>query len=155
MNAVPYFEVWRYDVSQPTAPSSNSSNNKSSSQDKLNADAIAYFKKTMGVFSLAKSFRIDGIKIHQGIAQYINYDLCNGARGKSKSFGWTNNGIPFSVSFKYGCQFKVGDMINPDIHGTIDEYDDKSEGVGVRLYGLDSRDYGVIWFNADALLNRY
>lgn len=159
-NAVPYFEVWRYSGSQPSPPSSG--NNK----EDADAAAIAYFKNTGGVFSLAKAFKIDEMRVHNGIAQYVNYDLAgwdsipseqwkkNGnSRGTSEM--WTNNGIPFEVTFKPGYKFKVGDMINPDIYGTIDEYDAPSGGIGVNLFGLDGQDYGVVWFKADALLNRF
>jgi len=65
-----------------------------------------------------------------------------------------NNGIPLDIvdNVTRGNQLatQVGDMVvfNKSYnHGTIDDYDNASNAVGIK-YG----DYGEIWFNADTFI---
>lgn len=143
-NKPSYVEVWRNtsESSKPTpAPPSASS-------------AIDTFKnKYQGRFTIAK-IKVDVIKNVNGGMQFGNYDLANGGKGKDKSFDWTNNGIPFAlVNLPENANVKVGDVLTVDMSGTIDQYDNASNGVGVNF--TSPFNAGMIWFNADALLNRF
>lgn len=144
-NKPSYVEVWRniMESSKPTPvpPASASS-------------AIDTFKnKYQGRFTIAK-IKVDVIKNVNGGMQFGNYDLANGGKGKDKSFNWTNNGIPFAlVNLPEDANVKVGDILTVDMSGTIDQYDTASNGVGVNF--TQPFNAGMIWFNADALLNRF
>lgn len=141
-NKPSYVEVWRNSAKTPTptpAPSEK---------------AIDTLKnKYHGNFTIAK-IKVDVIKNINGGMQFGNYDLANGGKGKDKSFNWTNNGIPFAlVNLPENANIKVGDTIEVDMSGTIDQYDYPSNGVGVNF--TQPFNAGMIWFNADALLNRF
>lgn len=106
-----------------------------------------------GGFTIAK-IKVDVIKNINGGMQFGNYDLANGGKGKDKSFNWTNNGIPFAlVNLPENANVKVGDVLTVNMSGTIDQYDYPSNGVGVNF--TQPFNAGMIWFNADALLNRF
>lgn len=114
-----------------------------------NTSAIQAFKKAGNAFTATRAFRVDEIKQVNGIWQMINYDLAGG-----RDFSWTYNGIPLDIvdNVTRGNQLatQVGDMVvfNKSYnHGTIDDYDNASNAVGIK-YG----NYGEIWFNADAFL---
>lgn len=81
----------------------------------------------------------------------INYDMAGG-----KDASWTTNGIPLVMLDNVTCgnyaatrvsdQVKFKDGYN---HGTIDRYSTGTNGVGI----VEGR-YGMIWYNADSLLNK-
>lgn len=111
--------------------------------------AIGKFKVNGNAFTAYNGFRADEIKQVNGIWQAINYDLAGG-----RDFNWTNNGIPLDIldNVTRGNQAatQVGDTLKFNgnyNHGTIDDYDNASNAVGIK-YG----NYGEIWFNADAFL---
>lgn len=111
--------------------------------------AIQEFKNAGNAFIATSTFRVDEIKKVNGIWQMINYDLAGG-----RDFNWTYNGIPLAIvdNVTRGNQAatRVGDLVifnSSNNHGTIDDYDTKSNAVGIK-YG----NYGEIWFNADAFL---
>jgi len=113
------------------------------------SSAIQSFKNAGGVFTAFNPFRVDQIKNVNGIWQMINVGLAGG-----NDFNWTYNGIPLDIvdNVTRGNQLptQVGDMVvfNKSYnHGTIDDYDNASNAVGIK-YG----DYGEIWFNADAFI---
>lgn len=113
------------------------------------SSSIQAFKNAGSVFTAYKPFRVDQIKQVNGIWQMINVGLAGG-----NDFDWTNNGIPLDIvdNVTRGNQLptQVGDMVvfNQSYnHGTIDDYDNGSNAVGIK-YG----DYGEIWFNADAFI---
>ena len=111
--------------------------------------SIQQFKNAGNKFTATKPFRVDEIKKVNGIWQAINYNLAGG-----KKFNWTLNGIPLSIvdnvtrgnyaPTRVGDQVKFMSGFN---HGTIDKYDVKSNGVGIK-----EGKFGMIWFNADTLL---
>lgn len=111
--------------------------------------AIGQFKANGNAFTAYNGFRADEIKQVNGIWQAINYDLAGG-----RNFSWTNNGIPLDIldNVTRGNQAptRVGDTLKfngANNHGTIDQYDLASNGVGI-TYGK----YGMVWFNADAFI---
>lgn len=113
------------------------------------SSAIQSFKNAGGVFTAYKPFRVDQIKQVNGIWQMINLGLAGG-----NDFNWTYNGIPLDIvdNVTRGNQLatQVGDMVvfNKSYnHGTIDDYDNASNAVGIKYGG-----YGEIWFNADAFI---
>lgn len=113
------------------------------------SSAIQSFKNAGGVFTAYKPFRVDQIKQVNGIWQMINFGLAGG-----NDFNWTYNGIPLDIvdNVTRGNQLatQVGDMVvfNKSYnHGTIDDYDNSSNAVGIK-YGA----YGEIWFNTDAFI---
>lgn len=118
------------------------------------SSAINTFKnKYQGRFTIEK-IKVDIIKNVNGGMQFGNYDLANGGKGNDKSFDWTNNGIPFAlVNLPENANVKVGDVLTVKMSGTIDQYDNASNGVGVNF--TSPFNAGMIWFNADALLNRF
>lgn len=111
--------------------------------------AIQAFKNAGNNFTAYNGFRADEIKQVNGIWQAINYDLAGG-----RDFNWTNNGIPLDIldNVTRGNQAatQVGDTLKFNgnyNHGTIDDYDNASNAVGIKF-----GNYGEIWFNADAFL---
>jgi len=111
--------------------------------------AIAQFKANGNAFTAYNGFRADEIKQVNGIWQAINYDLAGG-----RNFSWTNNGIPLDIldNVTRGNQAptQVGDTLKfngANNHGTIDQYDPASNGVGI-TYGK----YGMVWFDANAFI---
>lgn len=128
--------------SRPSAPSKPAST-------PTNTPAIQQFKNAGNKFTAYKSFRVDEIKKINGIWQAINYNLAGG-----KNFNWVLNGIPLdivdNVTRGNSAPTKVGDQIkfmNGYNSGTIDQYDNASNGVGI----VEGK-YGMVWYNADALL---
>ena len=113
------------------------------------SSAIQSFRNAGGVFTAYKPFRVDKITQVNGIWQMINVGLAGG-----DDFNWTINGIPLDIldNVTRGNQLatQVGDMVvfnKSYTHGTIDDYDNASNAVGIK-YG----DYGEIWFNADTFI---
>lgn len=113
------------------------------------SSSIQAFKNSGNHFNNTKTFRVDKIAKVNGIWQMINVGLAGG-----NDFNWTYNGIPLDIvdNVTRGNQLatQVGDMVvfNKSYnHGTIDDYDNASNAVGIK-YG----DYGEIWFNADAFI---
>lgn len=111
--------------------------------------AIQAFKNAGNNFTAYNGFRADEIKQVNGIWQAINYDLAGG-----RDFSWTNNGVPLDIldNVTRGNQAatQVGDTLKFNgnyNHGTIDDYDNASNAVGIKF-----GNYGEIWFNADAFL---
>ena len=113
--------------------------------------AIKQFKNAGNRFTAYKSFRVDKIAYVNGCWQAINYDLAGG-----KDANWTTNGIPLAIldnvtRGNYRAT-RVGDTVkfmHGYDYGTIDRYDNASNGVGI----IEGR-YGMVWYNADALLNK-
>lgn len=113
-------------------------------------NAIQAFKNNGNKFTAYKTFRVDEVKKVNGIWQVANYWLAGGKDG----FDWTLNGIPWAIldntTRGNAVNIQVGDMVKFDSNnnnGTIDKYDPASNGVGI-TFGK----YGMIWFDADALL---
>ena len=141
VNKPQYIEVWRQNgtTSQPTP----------SKPDTNDTNAIAQFKAADNKFTAYNTFKVDDIKFHNGIWQFVSYQL-NG----SDDVNWDDNGIPLSVvdnvtrgndaDTQIGDIVKFSDTFN---HGTIDEYDNDTNAVGI-----DTGGYGRIWYNADAFL---
>ena len=115
------------------------------------SSAIQQFKNAGNAFTATKSFRVDEVKQVNGIWQAISFKLA----GSKSDWDWTLNGIPLdivdNVTRGNSAPTRVGDQIkfmNGYNEGTIDEYDKKSNGVGIVMGG-----YGMIWFDANALLD--
>lgn len=126
-----------------------SSKGSSTSKPATSSSAIKQFKANGNAFTAYNGFRADEIKQVNGIWQAINYGLAGG-----RNFSWTNNGIPLDIvdNVTRGNQAptRVGDTLKfngANNHGTIDQYDPASNGVGI-TYGK----YGMVWFNADAFI---
>ncbi|MHB9649253.1 GH25 family lysozyme [Weissella paramesenteroides] len=119
--------------------------------NKPDTSATRQFKNAGNRFTAYKSFRVDKIAYVNGMWQAINYDLAGG-----KDASWTANGIPLAVldnvtRGNYRAT-RVGDMVKFKAgynHGTIDRYDNASNGAGI----VEGR-YGMIWYNANSLLNK-
>ena len=141
VNKPQYIEVWRQNgaTPQPTPDKSDASD----------TNAIAQFKAAGNKFTAYNTFKVDDIKLHNGIWQFVSYQL-NG----STDVNWDDNGIPLSVvdnvtrgndvDTQVGDTVKFSDAFN---NGTIDEYDNATNAVGI-----DTGGYGRIWYNADAFL---
>ncbi|MHB9648406.1 lytic exoenzyme target recognition domain-containing protein [Weissella paramesenteroides] len=109
------------------------------------------FKNVGNKFTAYKSFKVDKIAYVNGMWRTINYDMAGG-----KDASWTTNGIPLVMLDNVNCgnyaatrvsdQVKFKDGYN---HGTIDRYSTGTNGVGI----VEGR-YGMIWYNADSLLNK-
>ncbi|MFL2044033.1 GH25 family lysozyme [Weissella hellenica] len=119
--------------------------------NKPDTSAIRQFKNAGNRFTAYKSFRVDKIAYVNGMWQAINYDLAGG-----KDASWTANGIPLAmldnVTRGNYRATQVGDTVKFKArynHGTIDRYDNNSNGAGI----VEGR-YGMIWYNAKALLNK-
>jgi len=115
------------------------------------SSAIQQFKNAGNAFTAAKPFTLDKIAFVNGIWQGISYKLA----GSKFDWDWTLNGIPLAIldNRTRGNQADshVGDrftFMKGYNEGTIDEYDKKSNGVGIVMGG-----YGMIWFDANALLD--
>ncbi|MGR8773092.1 lytic exoenzyme target recognition domain-containing protein [Leuconostoc citreum] len=110
---------------------------------------IRAFQNAGNAFTAYGPFTADEIKQVNGIWQVINYNLAGG-----RYFDWTINGIPLDIvdNLTRGNSLptQVGDILkfnSKNNNGTIDDYDNNSNAVGVK-YGI----YGEVWFNADAFL---
>ena len=113
--------------------------------------AIKKFKNAGNRFTAYKSFRVDKIAYVNGCWQAINYNLAGG-----KDANWTANAIPLAlldnVTRGNYRATRVGDTVkfmHGYNYGTIDRYDNKSNGTGI----VEGR-YGIIWYNADSLLRK-
>lgn len=111
--------------------------------------AIGQFQAYGDQYTAYGEIRVDAIKQVSGIWQFVNYDLAGG-----KNFDWTYNGIPLDIvdNVTRGNQVatKVGDKVKFNSaynHGTIDKYDEPSNGVGIEM-----GDYGIVWLDANALI---
>ena len=113
--------------------------------------AINKFKNAGNKFTAYKSFRVDKIAYVNGMWQAINYDMAGG-----KDANWTTNGIPLAmldnVTRGNYAATRVGDTVKFKTgynYGTIDQYDNKSNGTGIKEGA-----YGMIWYNANSLLTK-
>lgn len=111
--------------------------------------AIGQFIAASNFFTAYKPFRVDEVSEQNGIMQLVNYDLAGG-----NGWNWTDNGIAWGMvdnkSRSNNENVQVGDYVVFDSnynHGSIDEYDRNSNGVGIDFEG-----YGRIWFDADVFL---
>ena len=140
VNKPAYIEVWRQDgQSQPTP----------TKPDNQASSAIQQFQAVGNKFTAYEPFKVDDIKYHNNIWQFVSYQL-NG----SNDVNWDDNGIPLSVvdnvtrgndaATQVGDTVKFSDAFN---NGTIDDYDNATNAVGI-----DTGEYGRIWYNADAFL---
>ena len=94
-------------------------------------------------------FKVDAIKYHNNIWQFLNYTLSGGS-----DVDWNDNGIPLScvdnTTRGNDKDTQVGDVVKfmkPFNKGIINEYDNATNGIGI-----DTGGYGRIWYNADAFL---
>ena len=141
VNKPQYIEVWRQNgaTPQPTPDKPTTSD----------TNAIAQFKAAGNKFTAYNTFKVDNIKFHNGIWQFVSYQLSGGT-----DINWDNNGIPLSIvdnitrgndaATQVGDLVKFSDAFN---NGTIDAYDNATNAVGI-----DTGGYGRIWYNADAFL---
>lgn len=119
--------------------------------NKPDTSDIKQFKNAGNRFTAYKSFRVDKIAFVNGMWQAINYDMAGG-----KDADWTTNAIPLAIldnvtrgnyrATRVGDQVKFKAGYN---YGTIDQYDNNSNGAGI----VEGR-YGIIWYNANSLLNK-
>lgn len=140
VNKPAYIEVWRQDGQSQPIPTK---------PDNQAYSAIQQFQLAGNKFTAYNTFKVDDIKFHNGIWQFVSYQL-NG----STDVNWDNNGIPLSVvdnvtrgndeDTQVGDTVKFSDAFN---NGTIDDYDNATNAVGI-----DTGEYGRIWYNADAFL---
>ena len=140
VNKPMYIEVWRQDGQSQPIPTE---------PDNQASSAIQQFQAAGNEFTAYGAFKVDDIKFHNGIWQFVSYQL-NG----SNDVSWDDNGIPLSVvdnvtrgndaDTQVGDTVKFSDAFN---NGTIDEYDNATNAVGI-----DTGGYGRIWYNADAFL---
>ena len=134
-------EIARNKTVAPSQPATQSKPATSSS-------AIKQFKNAGNQFTNKKTFKVDKIAKVNGIWQMINYNLAGG-----KDADWTSNGIPLDIVdnvTRGNAPTQVGDTLKFNgnyNHGTIDDYDNASNAVGI-VFGK----YGIIWFNADAFI---
>ena len=141
VNKPAYIEVWRQDGTTPQ-PIPTEPDNQASS-------AIQQFQVAGNKFTAYNTFKVDDIKFRNGIWQFVSYQLNGGT-----DINWDNNGIPLSIvdnitrgndaDTQIGDTVKFSDAFN---NGTIDDYDNVNNAVGI-----DTGEYGRIWYNADAFL---
>lgn len=142
VNSPKYIEVWRQNGATPQpAPEKH---------DIVNTSAIEQFKSAGNKFTAYNTFKVDEIKLHNGIWQFVSYQLNGGT-----DVNWDNNGIPLdivdNITRGNDAETQVGDTVKFNgtfNNGTIDAYDNATNAVGI-----DTGGYGRIWYNADALLN--
>ena len=140
VNKPQYIEVWRQDGrSQPTP----------AKPDKQASSAIQQFQSAGNEFTAYSTFKVDDIKLHNGIWQFVSYQLNGG-----NDINWDDNGIPLAVvdNITRGndADTKIGDTVkfmSSVNKGVISEYDVPTNSVGINTAG-----YGKIWYNADAFL---
>ncbi len=141
VNKPQYIEVWRQNgtAPQPTPDKPGVSD----------TNAIAQFKAAGNKFTAYNTFKVDDIKFHNGIWQFVSYQL-NG----SNDVNWDDNGIPLScvdnITRGNDHDTQVGDTVKfmkPFNKGIINEYHNATNAVGI-----DTGGYGRIWYNADAFL---
>lgn len=138
VNSPQYIEVWRQSELSPQPK-----------PDVQVSSAIKQFQDADDEFTAFNSFKVDAIKFHHGIWQFVNYQLSGG-----KDINWDDNGIPLSIvdNLTRGndTDTQVGDTVkfeSPFNEGRINEYDPETNAVGI-----DTGGYGRIWYNADAFL---
>lgn len=143
------YDQLKNDVKNAKASSGSGSVKKvSTSKPATTSSAIQQFKNVGNHFRNTKTFNVDKIAKVNGIWQMINYNI-----GGGKDANWTNNGIPLDIvdNLTRGMSpTQVGDVMKFSAgydNGTIDEYDAKSNAVGIKF-----GDYGMVWFNADAFI---
>lgn len=130
--------------------SASKTSNASSVASVSKSSSIQQFKNASNHFTNTKSFKVDKIvKDSSGIWQALSYWLAGGSDASL-----TLNGIPLAlldnVTRGNNAPSQNGDYMkfaSGYDTGTIDEYDEASNGVGV-VFGK----YGIIWFNADAFI---
>ena len=137
-----YIEVWRYTGAEPSKAPAKKDNPKG---------AIGQFMINNSEYTAYKPFTLDKIAFVNGMWQGISFRMA----GSKFDWSWTLNGIPLAildnktrgnkVDSHAGDKFTFMKGFN---EGTIDEYDKKSNGVGIVMGG-----YGMIWFDANALLD--
>lgn len=137
-----YIEVWRYTGKEP---------NKAPAKHDKPKGAIGQFMINNSEYTAYKPFTLDKIAFVNGMWQGISYKMA----GSKTGWSWTLNGIPLVIldnktrgnqaDSHEGDKFTFMKGFN---EGTIDEYDKKSNGVGIIMGG-----YGMIWFDANALLD--
>lgn len=141
VNKPQYIEVWRQNgtAPQPTPDKPAASN----------TSAIAQFKAAGNKFTAYNAFKVDNIKFHNGIWQFVSYQLSGGT-----DINWDNNGIPLSVVDNVTRGNEAATQVSDTVkfsngfnNGTIDAYDNATNAVGI-----DTGGYGRIWYNADAFL---
>lgn len=117
--------------------------------NKPDTSSIKKFKNAGNKFTAYKSFRVDKIAYVNGMWQAINYNMAGG-----KDANWTTNGIPLAmldnVTRGNYAATRVGDVVRIKAgynYGTIDQYHNPSNGTGIK----EGR-YGMVWYNANALL---
>lgn len=140
VNKPQYIEVWRQDGQSQPIPTK---------PDQQASSAIQQFQLAGNKFTAYGTFKVDDIELHNGIWQFVSYQLNGGS-----DVNWDNNGIPLSVvdnvtrgndaDTQVGDTVKFSDAFN---NGTIDDYDNATNAVGI-----DTGGYGRIWYNADAFL---
>jgi len=116
-----------------------------------NKSAIDQFKQAGNKFTAYESFKVDKIAFVNGIWQAINYDLAGGTNAN-----WTANGIPLAIldNVTRGnvAPTRVGDTVkfmSGYNHGTIDKYDEPSNGAGIT-----EGSFGNVWYDANGLLTK-
>lgn len=140
VNKPQYIEVWRQ-VGQsqpiPTEPDNQASS------------AIQQFQAAGNEFTAYGAFKVDDIELHNGIWQFVSYQLNGGS-----DVNWDDNGIPLdivdNITRGNDAETQVGDTVKFNgtfNNGTIDDYDNATNAVGI-----DTGGYGRIWYNADAFL---
>ncbi len=141
VNKPQYIEVWRQNGTNPQPTLSK--------PDVSDTNAITQFKADGNKFTAYNTFKVDEIKFHNGIWQFVSYQL-NG----DKDINWDANGIPLSVVDNVtrgnDASTQIGDTVKFNAsynHGTIDEYHNETNAIGI-----DTGGYGIIWYNADAFL---
>lgn len=144
----PYFYVYRLKANQ--APSRT--NTQPTPANTPKSSAIDTFKAGGNKFTAYKPFKVDEISKQFGIWQVLNYNLARG-KGTDKP-SWYYNGIPLeyldNVTRGNDAPTQVNDTVkfsNDYNHGTIDDYDTASNGIGI-VYTPGSE----VWYDADAFL---
>ncbi|WMS78041.1 lytic exoenzyme target recognition domain-containing protein [Leuconostoc citreum] len=119
------------------------------SQPIVGTSAIQAFKNVGNAFTAYGTFTANEIKQVNGIWQVINYDLAGG-----HDFDWTYNGIPLDIldnaTRGNSLPTQVDDTLkfnSANNHGTIDDYDNGSNAVGIKF-----GQYGMIWFNSNTFI---
>lgn len=144
VNAPRYFEVWRLQGGNQ-APQPQ--------QDTNNMSALDKFRYVYGnEFAFVNPIHADRVEWQFGMWQAVSYDL---AAGGANGWDWFNNGIPLAMIDNVNGTNNVVTGDNFTImkgydRGTIDFYSPQDNAVGI-LMG----EFGLIWFDADALMYRY
>ncbi|GAK30462.1 lyzozyme M1 [Weissella oryzae SG25] len=117
------------------------------------SSAIEQFQQVGGLYTAYNPIRVDAVQFSNGIWQFANYALA-GVEINGMGFDWTKNGIPLQIISRVdggdNNNVQPGAMVAFEAgynHGKIDQYDLATGAVGINFVG-----YGLIWFNALALL---